>query len=95
MIDPIETNFKEIINEIHIASFKKMYLKMSPAKCRPFYLVLNVLTQRESIHMRVLQGKLMGIGTALCLTSWDIKATPHERLNVTNKQLFFFTDSWH
>ena len=30
--------------EIHIFSFKKMYLKMSSAKCRPFCLDLSVLT---------------------------------------------------
>ena len=37
------TNFSEILSEIHIFSFKKMHLKMSSAKWRPFCLGLNVL----------------------------------------------------
>ena len=38
------TNFSKILSEIHIVSFKKMHLKMSSAKWRPFCLGLNVLT---------------------------------------------------
>ena len=38
------TNFSEILSEIHIFSFKKMHLKISCAKRRPFCLGLNVLT---------------------------------------------------
>ena len=37
------TNLSEILREIHTFSFKKMRLKLSSAKWRPFYLVLNVL----------------------------------------------------
>ena len=37
-------NFSEILIEILIFSFKKMHLKVSSAKCRPFCLGLNVLT---------------------------------------------------
>ena len=37
------TNFSEILSEIHAFSFKKMHLKMSSAKWRPFCLGLNVL----------------------------------------------------
>ena len=47
LIRPLGTNFSEILIEIHIYSFKKMYLKMSPAKRRPFCLGLNVLNQRK------------------------------------------------
>ena len=35
--------FREILIEIRIFSLKKMHLKMSSAKCRPFCLGLNVL----------------------------------------------------
>ena len=42
-IGPIGTNFNEILIKIHIFSFKKMHLKMSSAKWRPFCLGLNVL----------------------------------------------------
>ena len=44
LIEPLGTNFSEILNEIHTLSFKKMHLKMSSAKWRPFCLGLNVLT---------------------------------------------------
>ena len=43
LIGPLGTNFIEILSEIHTFSFKKMHLKMSPGKCRPFWLGLNVL----------------------------------------------------
>ena len=38
------TNFSEIIREIHTFSFKKMHLKMSSGKWRPYCLGLNVLS---------------------------------------------------
>ena len=42
-IATLGTNFSEILSEIHTFSFKKMHLKMSSAKWRPFCLGLNVL----------------------------------------------------
>ena len=44
LIGPLGTNFNEILIAIHTFSFKKMQLKMSSAKWRPFCLSLNVLT---------------------------------------------------
>ena len=43
LIGPLGTNFSEILSEIHIFSFKKMHLKTSSAKWRPFCLGPNVL----------------------------------------------------
>ena len=43
LIRTLGTNFSEIPNEIHIFSFKKIHLKMSSGKRRPFCLGLNVL----------------------------------------------------
>ena len=43
LIRPLGTNFSEILIEIIIFSFKKMRLKVSSAKRRPFCLCLNVL----------------------------------------------------
>ena len=43
LIGPLGTNFIEILIGIQTFSFKKMYLKVSSAKRRPFCLVLNVL----------------------------------------------------
>ena len=44
LIGPLGTNFSEILAEIITFSFKKMYLKVSSAKWRPFCHGLNVLT---------------------------------------------------
>ena len=43
LIGPLGTNFSEILFGIQTSSFKKMHLKMSSAKWRPFCLSLNVL----------------------------------------------------
>ena len=43
LIGPLGTNFSEIVIGIQTFSFKKMYLKMSSAKWRPFCLGLNEL----------------------------------------------------
>ena len=50
LIWPLGTNFNEILIGIQTFSFKKMHLKMSSAKWRPFCLGLNVL-----IFLRVSQ----------------------------------------
>ena len=44
LIETLGTNFSEILIKIWIFSFKKMGLKVSSAKWRPFCLCLNVLT---------------------------------------------------
>ena len=46
LIQPLGTNFSEILTEIHIFSFKKMHSKMLCAKCRTFCLDLSVLINR-------------------------------------------------
>ena len=43
LIEPLVTNFSEILIETHIFSFKKIHLKMLSEKWRPFCLGLNVL----------------------------------------------------
>ena len=44
LIGPLGTNFSEILIKTYTFSFKKMHLKMSSGKWRPFCLSLNVLT---------------------------------------------------
>ena len=44
VIRPLETNFSEILIKIHTFSFKKIHLKTSSGKWRPFCLGLNELT---------------------------------------------------
>ena len=46
LIGPFGTNFSEILIGIQTFSFKKIHLKMSSAKWRPFCLGLNVLRYR-------------------------------------------------
>ena len=48
LIGPLGTNFNEILIEILTFPFKKMRLKVSSAKRRPFCLGLNVLTYSTS-----------------------------------------------
>ena len=50
LIKPLGTNFSEILSEIHTFSFKKMHLKTSSAKWRPFCLGLNVLIAQVCYH---------------------------------------------
>ena len=47
LIGPLGTNFNEIFIEIHTFSFKKIHLKMSSGKWRPFGLGLNVLNMTK------------------------------------------------
>ena len=49
LIRPLGTNFSEIVIEILTLSFKKMHLKMSSAKRRPFCLGLNELSNFHCI----------------------------------------------
>ena len=49
-IEPLGTNFSEILIEIHTYSFKKLHLKMSSGKWRVFCLSLNVLMHWTTSH---------------------------------------------
>ena len=46
LIGPLGTHFSEMLIEIHTFSFKKIHLKMSSGKWRPFCLGLSVLSYR-------------------------------------------------
>ena len=54
LIGPLGTNFSEILIGIQKFSIKKMHLKMSSAKWRPFCPSLNVLTVLISFEVRFL-----------------------------------------
>ena len=51
LIGPLGTNFSEILSKIHTFSFRKMHLKTSSAKWRPFCLGLNVIIDTVSYHL--------------------------------------------
>ena len=62
LIGPLGTNFSEIFVEILAFSFKKMHLKVSSVKRRPFCLGLNVLRIRPHeyvilTHLQLQYGK--------------------------------------
>ena len=50
LIGTLGTNFSEIVIKIRILSFKKMGLKVSSAKWRPFCLGLNVLNVSQPLR---------------------------------------------
>ena len=52
LIGSMKTNFSEMLIEIHTFSFKKMHLKMSSDKWRPFCLGLNVLLAHCGLYKR-------------------------------------------
>ena len=54
LIGPSGTNFSEILIEIATFSFKKIHLKVSSAKRRPFCLGLLVLTMHGGVAMFVI-----------------------------------------
>ena len=57
LIGPYGTSFSEILIGIHTFSFKKIPLKMSSAKWRPFFLGLNVLKVMWHHCNRILEMK--------------------------------------
>ena len=96
LIGPLGTNFKEILIGIQTFSFKKMHLKMSSAKWRPFCLVLNVLNmevwQSEAnlgIHIILLKLPLY-IRLLICayVVVWIVMPTDvwHQLVGATNNK---------
>ena len=59
LIGPLGTNFSEILMVIQTFWFKKMHLKMSSAKWRPFCLGLNVLIVIPWFKLNVLRSEVV------------------------------------
>ena len=53
LIEPLGINFSEIFIEIQTFSLKKMHLKVSSAKWRPFCLCLNVVNKYQKLRLQV------------------------------------------
>ena len=67
LIRPLGTNFSEILSEIHTFSFKKMHLKTSSAKWRPFCLGLNMLNvDINVVHCDYIISQNADMQIALC-----------------------------
>ena len=60
LIGPLGTNFSEMLIKIHTFSFKKIHLKMSSGKWRPFCLGLNVLNACWWYSIRTLWKTVFG-----------------------------------
>ena len=65
LIEPWGTNFREMLIDIHTFSFKKIHLKMSSAKWRPFRLGLNVLMWCHGLHADGINVEIIANGTNL------------------------------
>ena len=63
LIGPLGTNFSEILIEILTFSFKKMHLRVSSAKRRPFCLGLNGLKNIDHLYWEDTVSISRGIGT--------------------------------
>ena len=82
LIGPLGKNFSEILTGIQTFSFKKMHLKMSSAKCRPFFLGLNVNTLRPRQNGR-------HFADDIHVTSWGLNLVPHNFFCS-----YFFVGGW-
>ena len=62
LIWPLGTNFNKILLQIRKFWSKKIHLKLSSAKWRPFYLALNVFINKQAkviIEFQIMEGKLL------------------------------------
>ena len=84
---PLGTNFNEILIEIHTFSFKKMHLKRSSAKWRPFGLDFNVLRHSDTF-MSVQWWQLLLFQT-VCLLYIDIHIHQKDRFNSYKRHCHF------
>ena len=64
-IRPLETNFSEILIKIYTFSFKKMHLKISSGKWRPYCLGLNELSRKLQYHYCISKGDAALFNTAI------------------------------
>ena len=69
LIGSFGTNFSEILIEIYALSFKKMLLKMSSGKWRPFCLGLNVFLTGPHSHFTDSTSASMVLQSALVMMS--------------------------
>ena len=72
LIEPSRTKFAEIFNETRTLSFKKVHLKRSSAKWRPFCLGFNWIAQGRAVEINdfvTLCAKPMGISTHIYIVT--------------------------
>ena len=70
LIWTLGTNFSEIVIQIYTFSNKKMHLKMSSGKCRPFCLDLNELNKCNPIQSLWLLWWFVCACVCVCVCVW-------------------------
>ena len=98
LIRTLATNFSEILSEIHAFSFKKMNLKMSSAKWRPFGLGLNVLKAFDSnglpplVHTLLVAPVYLRVSSYnLCISYYNMKQNMINYDTLTRSSMFYYT----
>ena len=86
-IGPLGTNFSEILFEIYTFSFKKMHLKMSSAKWRPFCFGLNVLTNDGLLYWHIRVTWPQHSFQSLISVSWQQVQSPNLNRNGPTRKL--------
>ena len=101
LIGPLGRNFSEMLIEIHTFSFKKIHLKMSSGKWRPFCLGLSVLKdtyvapETYDLHISVVQSNNFLWFYAQIFYTWlSFPLTPAHTLRnndvvITSKRRYF------
>ena len=80
LIGALGTNFSENVSEINTFSFKKMHLKTSSAKRRPFCLGLNVLIQSNQSTVFVTEYIHARLHPHYDMHGWTIRCHRHNHM---------------
>ena len=91
LIGPLGTNFSEILIEIPTFSFKKMRLKVSSAKRRPFCLGLNVLSWTIRLIQPQFMVKIPQRNQVTIFHGENYKQLPNKIFTMTTKHVFRIT----
>ena len=83
LIAPLRTNFSEMLIEIHTFSFKKIHLKMSSGKWRPFCHVINVLINVNVLAILVIWLQI----TLVIMRVWE------DRCDLMTKLICYYAPS--
>ena len=90
LIGPLATALSEICIEIHTFNFKKMYLKMSSRKWRPFCLSLNMLID----WWYLCRSSIKYITRHTANTEYEYPSTPLSSSVPVNMAMLLFSTHW-
>ena len=95
LIGPLGTNFSEILIGIQTFSIKKMHLKMSFAKWRPFCLGLNVLTDNNYWTSHGLLRTKTHFTKALWVHNWKFRENIFSSCFATYTTMISYFHTYH